>query len=54
MAESTIIMSKQALKLDGSLKPKAFTFLEKLTTDDTAPGLHIEPCLLYTSDAADE
>lgn len=43
MAESTIIMSKQALKLDGSLKPKAFTFLEKLTTDDTAPGLHIEP-----------
>ena len=38
MAESTIIMSKQALKLDGSLKPKAFTFLEKLTT-----------CLLYTS-----
>ncbi|GAE71395.1 DNA helicase [Cutibacterium acnes JCM 18916] len=36
-------MSKQALKLDGSLKPKAFTFLEKLTTDDTAPGLHIEP-----------
>lgn len=36
MAESTIIMSKQALKLDGSLKPKAFTFLEKLTTDDTA------------------
>ncbi len=25
------------------LKKKAFAFLEKLSTDDTAPGLHIEP-----------
>ena len=29
MAESTIVMSKQANKLDGSLKAKAFTFLSK-------------------------
>ena len=60
MAESTIVMSKQANKLDGSLKAKAFTFLSKLAADDAAPGLHIEPvkrccdsrvrtCLLYTS-----
>ena len=43
MAESTIVMSKQANKLDGSLKAKAFTFLSKLAADDAAPGLHIEP-----------
>ncbi|MBO0852764.1 MAG: AAA family ATPase [Nocardia sp.] len=30
-------------KLDGSVKRKAYDFLEKLKTDDTAPGLHIEP-----------
>ena len=43
MAESTIVMSKQANKLDGSLKAKAFTFLSKLAADDAAPGSHIEP-----------
>ena len=43
MAESTIVMSKQANKLDGSLQAKAFTFLAKLAADDAAPGLHIEP-----------
>lgn len=30
-------------KLDGSVKKAAYGFLEKLTKDDTAPGLHIEP-----------
>ncbi|WP_245534378.1 UvrD-helicase domain-containing protein [Xylanimonas cellulosilytica] len=29
--------------LDGSIRPLAYTFLEKLRDDDTAPGLHIEP-----------
>lgn len=33
MAESTIVMSKQANKLDGSLQAKAFTFLAKLAAD---------------------
>lgn len=36
-------MSKQANKIDGSLKQKAYTFLEKLAEDDTVPGLHVEP-----------
>lgn len=40
---ATLIMTKHANRIDGSLKKKAFTFLEKLTTDPTAPGLHIEP-----------
>jgi superfamily I DNA/RNA helicase len=39
----TIIMSKPASKLEPSLRKKAFAFLEKLTEDDTSPGLHIEP-----------
>jgi superfamily I DNA/RNA helicase len=39
----TIIMSKPASKLEPSLKKKAFAFLEKLSEDDTSPGLHIEP-----------
>lgn len=43
MAESTLVMTKQANKLDGSLKQKAYTFFEKLTRDDESPGLHIEP-----------
>ncbi len=43
MAESTLIMSRQVHQLDGSLKQKAYSFLEKLTTDDSLPGLHIEP-----------
>lgn len=40
---AALIMTKQANQIDGSLKKKAYTFLEKLTTDPTAPGLHIEP-----------
>lgn len=43
MAESVIIYQKQRDSLDGSIKQKVMTFLEKLTADDTAPGLHIEP-----------
>jgi len=39
----TIIMSKVSGKLDGSVKAKALTFLQKLSVDDTAPGLHVEP-----------
>ncbi|WP_233440536.1 UvrD-helicase domain-containing protein [Acidipropionibacterium acidipropionici] len=37
------MMAKQANDIDGSVKQKAFTFLQKLTKDDAAPGLHIEP-----------
>ena len=40
---ASIIMSKLAGKLDPSVKKKAYVFLEKLSEDDTAPGLHIEP-----------
>ena len=40
---ANIIMSKLAGKLDPSVKKKAYVFLEKLSEDDTAPGLHIEP-----------
>src|SRR5688500_12910394 len=29
--------------LDSSVKKQAYAFLEKLSTDDTLPGLHIEP-----------
>jgi superfamily I DNA/RNA helicase len=35
--------SKAMSKLDGSVKNKVYDFFEKLNTDDTAPGLHIEP-----------
>lgn len=39
----TIIMTKWAGKLDGSIKAKAMTFLQKLAADDASPGLHVEP-----------
>lgn len=39
----TIIMGKLASKLDGSIRGKAMAFLQKLSADDTAPGLHVEP-----------
>ena len=42
MAESTIVMSKQANKLDGFLKAKTYTFLAKLAADDALPGLTVE------------
>ncbi len=38
-----LIMTKQGNQIDGRLKNKAYAFLEKITTDDTLPGLHIEP-----------
>jgi superfamily I DNA/RNA helicase len=39
----TIIMGKLASKIDGSIRGKAMAFLQKLGTDDTTAGLHIEP-----------
>ncbi len=40
----TLVMAgKFPNKIDGSVKAKAYTFLEKLQQDDSAPGLHIEP-----------
>ncbi|MEV4384122.1 UvrD-helicase domain-containing protein [Micromonospora sp. NPDC049580] len=39
----TIIMGKLASKIDGSIRGKAMTFLQKLGADDTTPGLHVEP-----------
>ena len=39
----TIIMGKLASKIDGSIRGKAMAFLQKLGTDDTTSGLHIEP-----------
>lgn len=39
----TIIMTKWPVKLDGSVRSKAMAFLQKLTHDDTTPGLHVEP-----------
>lgn len=39
----TIIMTKWPVKLDGSVRSKAMAFLQKLSTDDTTPGLHVEP-----------
>lgn len=39
----TIIMGKLASKLDGSVRGKAMTFLQKLSIDDTTAGLHVEP-----------
>jgi superfamily I DNA/RNA helicase len=39
----TIIMGKLASKIDGSIRGKAMTFLQKLSGDDATPGLHVEP-----------
>ncbi|MCK0114018.1 AAA family ATPase [Ornithinimicrobium sp. F0845] len=39
----TIVMAKQERAVEPILKKKAFAFLEKLSSDDTLPGLHIEP-----------
>ncbi|TFD88576.1 DNA helicase UvrD [Cryobacterium lactosi] len=39
-----IVMSKlKGQKLDKIVQSKSFAFLQKLATDDTSPGLHIEP-----------
>jgi hypothetical protein len=45
----TIIMTKWPIKLDGSVRAQAMAFLQKLSTDDTAPGLHVEP-IAHSSD----
>ncbi|WP_430784549.1 UvrD-helicase domain-containing protein [Actinoplanes sp. G11-F43] len=39
----TIIMTKWPVKLDGSVRAKAMSFLQKLSADDTTAGLHVEP-----------
>ncbi|MET8278825.1 UvrD-helicase domain-containing protein [Micromonospora sp. NPDC005174] len=39
----TIIMTKWPVKIDGSVKAKAMSFLQKLSADDATPGLHVEP-----------
>lgn len=39
----TLIMGKLDGDLDGSIKARVMSFLQKLAADDTAPGLHIEP-----------
>lgn len=47
MANLVIASNSKAMsRLDGSVKNKVYDFFEKLTTDDTAPGLHIEPLKL--------
>lgn len=43
MSTSTLVMSKPVSKLGGDLQKATYAFLEKLTTDDSAPGVHIEP-----------
>ena len=39
----TIIMTKWPVRVDGSVRSKAMEFLQKLATDDTTLGLHVEP-----------
>src|SRR6185369_15496748 len=39
----TIVMTKWPRQVDGSVRAKALTFLQKLAEDDTTPGLHVEP-----------
>ena len=36
-------MTKWPVKLDGSVRARAMGFLQKLSTDDALPGLHVEP-----------
>jgi superfamily I DNA/RNA helicase len=38
-----VIITKMVSKLEPALKKKAYAFIEKLTEDETLPGLHIEP-----------
>lgn len=39
----SLIWSSSIPAVDGSIKKKVTTFMEKLCRDDTAPGLHVEP-----------
>ncbi|MGW4364330.1 UvrD-helicase domain-containing protein [Nocardia takedensis] len=43
MANIVMAGTKAMGKLDGSVKGRVYDFLDKLQTDHTAPGLHIEP-----------
>lgn len=43
MAESTVILTKRGRNADPSIRKLEMAFLDKLTTDDALPGLHIEP-----------
>jgi superfamily I DNA/RNA helicase len=43
MPESTIVLAKSSKRLESAIKKKAYSFLEKLAEEDSAPGLHIEP-----------
>lgn len=36
-------MTRWPVKLDGSVRSQAMAFLQKLSADDTTPGLHVEP-----------
>ena len=38
-----MVWAKQKDKIEGSMKAKVYTFIEKLRNDDRNPGLHIEP-----------
>ena len=38
-----IILGPNPTNLDGSVRKAAYSFLEKLSENDTSPGLHIEP-----------
>lgn len=39
----SVLLTKMVNKLEPAVKKKAYSFLEKLLEDPTAPGLHIEP-----------
>jgi hypothetical protein len=43
MTESQIILSRDAMKCDPTIKSKVTSFLQKLTENDATNGLHIEP-----------
>lgn len=38
-----VVWAKQKDRIEGSMKGKVYSFIEKLQKDDTTPGLHIEP-----------
>lgn len=43
MTESQIILSRDALKCDPTIRSKVTTFLQKVTENDATSGLHVEP-----------
>ena len=46
--------AKLALGLSKLLAPEELTIIVNTGDDEIFHGLHVSPCLLYTSDAADE